>query len=227
MTKPSGAERRRSPRVHLAVPLKATWTNEQGGRISEYAETEVFNAQGGLLCMKTGQPIAMEIQLTNPQTQESARARVVGFRESRPKGVLRVAVELASASQTFWGVSFPAVSGTTRFTGGRGDSRKQRRVSLFTQIESRSSGATSLGRTRNISMNGLLVESRDTFDPQTNVIVRFSLASGHTIQAEGVVIHSLLGVHMGIKFIQLKDDDRKIIEHFVKQVATLATHELS
>ncbi len=85
----------------------------------------------------------------------------------------------------------------------------------------------SLGRTRNISMNGLLVESRDTLDPQTNVIVRFSLASGHTIQAEGVVMHSLLGVHMGIKFIQLKDDDRKFIEHFVKQVAPRATRELS
>ncbi len=97
MTKPSGAERRRSARVRLAVPLKATWTNEQGGRNSEYAETEVFNAQGGLLCMKTGLPIPMEIRLTNPQTQETARARVVGFRESRPKGVLRVAVELASA----------------------------------------------------------------------------------------------------------------------------------
>ncbi len=66
-------------------------------------------------------------------------------------------------------------------------------------------------------MNGLLVESRDTFDPQTNVIVRFSLACGHTIQAEGVVIHSLLGVHMGIKFLQLKDDDRKAIEEFVRQ----------
>ena len=103
MTKPSGAERRRSPRVHLAVPLKASWTNEQGGRISEYAETEVFNAQGGLLCMKTGLPIAMEIQLTNPQTQETARARVVGFRESRPKGVLRVAVELACG----WGLGWP------------------------------------------------------------------------------------------------------------------------
>lgn len=120
MTEPSGAERRRSPRIRLAVPLKATWTNEQGGRISEHAETEVFNAQGGLLSMKAGLPIPMEIQLTNPRTQETARARVVGFRESRPKGVLRVAVELASASQTFWGVSLPAVSRTvTRPPRGR------------------------------------------------------------------------------------------------------------
>ena len=72
----------------------------------------------------------------------------------------------------------------------------------------------------NIGMNGLLVESRNTFDPQTNVIVRFSLAFGHIIQAEGVVIHSLLGVHMGIRFMQLKDDDRKVIEDFVQQISS-------
>ena len=221
MTKPSGAERRRSPRIRLAVPLKATWTNEQGGRISEHAETEVFNAQGGLLCMKAGLPIAMEIQLTNPQTQETARARVVGFRESRPKGVLRVAVELASASQTFWGVSFPAVSRTvTRPPRGREVPRQDSRVNLVTQVESRSSGATSLGHTKNISAGGLLVESRDTFESQTNVIVRFNLPSGRAVQADGVVVHSESGVHMGIRFMQLKDDDRDIIEDFVQQISS-------
>ncbi len=217
MTEPSGAERRRSARVRLAVPLKATWTNEQGGRISEYAETEVLNAQGGLLCMKTGQPIAMEIQLTNQQTQETARARVVGFRESRPKGVLRVAVEFASASQTFWGVSFPAVSRTvTRPPRGREVPRQYPRVNLVTQVESRSSGATSLGQTKNISTGGLLVESRDTFESQTNVIVRFNLPSGRAVQVDGVVVRSESGVHMGIRFVQLKADDRKIIDDFVR-----------
>ncbi len=217
MTEPSGAERRRSARVRLAVPLKAMWTNEQGGQVSEHAETEVFNAQGGLLCMKTGLPIPMEIQLTNPQTQEIARARVVGFRESRPKGVLRVAVELTSASQTFWGVSFPAVSRTaTRPPSGREVPRQNPRVNLVTQVESRSSGATSLGQTKNISTGGLLVESHDTFESQTNVIVRFNLPSGRAVQVDGVVVRSKSGVHMGIRFVQLKADDRKIIDDFVR-----------
>jgi hypothetical protein len=91
---------------------------------------------------------------------------------------------------------------------------------LVTQVESRSSGATSLGHTKNISAGGLLVESRDTFESQTNVIVRFNLPSGRAIQADGVVVHSESGVHMRIRFMQLKDDDRNIIEDFVQQISS-------
>ena len=91
---------------------------------------------------------------------------------------------------------------------------------MVTQVESRSSGATSLGHTKNISAGGLLVESRDTFESQTNVIIRLNLPSGRAIQAEGVVVHSESGVHMGIRFMQLKDDDRDIIEDFVQQISS-------
>ncbi len=64
------------------------------------------------------------------------------------------------------------------------------------------------------------MESRDTFESQTNVIIRLNLPSGRAIQAEGVVVHSESGVHMGIRFMQLKDDDRDIIEDFVQQISS-------
>ncbi len=95
--------------------------------------------------------------------------------------------------------------------------RKHPRVRLLTQVESQTSGASSLGRTKNISQGGLLVYSRETFDASTKVIVRFNLSPGHLIEAPGVVMHSLPQVSMGIKFLQLKDDDRKAIEEFVWQ----------
>ncbi len=95
--------------------------------------------------------------------------------------------------------------------------RKHPRVRLLTQVESQTSGASSLGRTENISQGGLLVYSRETFDASTKVIVRFNLSPGHLIEAPGVVMHSLPQVSMGIKFLQLKDDDRKAIEEFVWQ----------
>ncbi len=95
--------------------------------------------------------------------------------------------------------------------------RKHPRVRLLTQVESQTSGASSLGRTKNISQGGLLVYTRETFDASTNVIVRFNLSPGHLIEAPGVVMHSLPQVSMGIKFLQLKDDDRKAIEEFVRQ----------
>ncbi len=95
--------------------------------------------------------------------------------------------------------------------------RKHPRVRLLTQVESQTSGASSLGRTENISQGGLLVYTRETFDASTKVIVRFNLSPGHLIEAPGVVMHSLPQVSMGIKFLQLKDDDRKAIEEFVRQ----------
>jgi hypothetical protein len=95
--------------------------------------------------------------------------------------------------------------------------RKHPRVRLLTQVESQTSGVSSLGRTKNISQGGLLVYTRETFDASTKVIVRFNLSPGHLIEAPGVVMHSLPQVSMGIKFLQLKDDDRKAIEEFVQQ----------
>ena len=94
--------------------------------------------------------------------------------------------------------------------------RKHPRVRLLTQVESQTSGATSIGRTENISQGGLLVYTRETFDASTKVIVRFNLSPGHLIEAPGVVMHSLPQVSMGIKFLQLKDNDRKAIEEFIR-----------
>ncbi len=90
--------------------------------------------------------------------------------------------------------------------------RKHPRVRLVTQVE-----ATSLGRTENVSVGGVLVVTRETFEANTRVIVRFNVSPGHLIEAPGVVMHSLPQVSMGIKFVQLKDDDRKAIEEFIRQ----------
>ena len=90
--------------------------------------------------------------------------------------------------------------------------RKHPRVRLVTQVE-----ATSLGRTENVSVGGVLVVTRETFEANTRVIVRFNLPPDRSIEAPGVVMHSLPQVSMGIKFLQLKDDDRKAIEEFVRQ----------
>ena len=107
MTDPQGAERRRSARVHLAIPVEVEWTGENQAPVHEHAQTEVLNAYGGLLRMKPRFPIPLQIHLTNPRTSQSTWARVVGFREPKPRGLLGVAVEFTVPSQTFWGLNFP------------------------------------------------------------------------------------------------------------------------
>jgi c-di-GMP-binding flagellar brake protein YcgR len=95
--------------------------------------------------------------------------------------------------------------------------RKHPRVQLLTQVESQTSGATSIGRTENISQGGLLVYTRETFDASTSVIVRFNLSPGRLIEAQGKVVHVQVGVQMGIQFSQVTDEDRKAITEFVRE----------
>lgn len=95
--------------------------------------------------------------------------------------------------------------------------RRHPRVRLVTQVESRTSGQSSIGRTENISEGGMLVLSRDTFEPQTDVIVRFNLPLGRTVQAEGIVVHTQPGVNMGIHFHHINQDDLSAIKEFVRQ----------
>ncbi len=117
MANPMQTERRRSQRVRLAIPVEVGWTQEDGARVNEHAETEVLNAHGALLRMKPHFPIPIDVELSRPRTRLSTQARVVGFREPTPKGLLGVAVELAAPSQTFWGVNFPPARPTGTSTG--------------------------------------------------------------------------------------------------------------
>ena len=61
MTNPKGAERRRSARVRLAIPVEVEWTGEDQVPVREHAETEVLNAYGGLLRMKPRFPMPLHI----------------------------------------------------------------------------------------------------------------------------------------------------------------------
>jgi len=101
--------------------------------------------------------------------------------------------------------------------------RERRRVSLLAQVESGTVAHFSIGRVQNISEGGLFVKTPDTFDPTTEITVRFNLPPiphGRHIESMGVVIHAKPGVHMGIEFLQMKEEHRKAIAELVQ-----ASHE--
>ena len=96
------------------------------------------------------------------------------------------------------------------------DRRKSQRVGLLTQVESKTATDSSLGRAPDISVGGLLVLTSNTFDAKTEVTIRLNLPPGRSIECQGVVVRVQPGVHMGIEFLQLKDDHRKAIAEFVQ-----------
>ena len=108
MANPAGAQRRRSQRVRLAVPVDVAWETSDGARHSVHAKSEVVNAYGGLLEMNEPYPpLKQVVELSHLPKHQSSRARVVWIMEPEDGKSARVAVELAIPSQAFWGISFP------------------------------------------------------------------------------------------------------------------------
>ena len=107
-TDPTEADRRRSQRVRLVVRVDVAWKTSDGARHSDHAKSEVVSAYGGLLQMNEPYPpLKQVVELYHSSTHRSSRARVVWVMEPENGKSVRIAVELATPSQDFWGISFP------------------------------------------------------------------------------------------------------------------------
>ena len=88
--------------------------------------------------------------------------------------------------------------------------RRNPRIStdLLAQVEILPERTHLLGRLANLNKEGVLFKTADRADPGTKVNVRFNLPPippGLAVQAEGVVVHSKEGIHMGIQFSPLPE----------------------
>ena len=97
---------RRSLRLWISIPVRASSKNADGQDFSEDTETIVVNAHGGLFCLRQSVKIRADIVLTNLVTQEEQLCRVVTLGDSSDKG-RRVGIEFLSPSPGFWGAEFP------------------------------------------------------------------------------------------------------------------------
>ena len=102
----SKGKNRRSDRYPVVVPVKVKWLEPSGAAVIEFAEAKEVNQHGGLLDMRGRPAIGSVIELTNLATAKTASARAVSMRPSKKSEVLRVAVELLTPSESFWGVTF-------------------------------------------------------------------------------------------------------------------------
>ena len=97
---------RRSLRLWISIPVRASSKNAEGKAFSEDTETLVVNAHGGLFFLHESVKISADIVLTNLVSKEEQACRVVTLGDSSDKG-MRVGIEFLSPSPGFWGVEFP------------------------------------------------------------------------------------------------------------------------
>ena len=79
-----------------------------------------------------------------------------------------------------------------------------------------------LGRSQDLSEGGLSVLTAETFEPQTEVVVRFNLPPyppGIPIESSGVVVHARPGEQMGVQFLQLSERQREALARYVQQAS--------
>ena len=96
--------------MNLVIPMEVEWTTREGTHVKEQAETEVVNAHGAVLRLKTRYPVSPELILRNPHTGQSAPATAV-WRASKAGVTVRLAVGLKTPTETLWGVSIPPLPG--------------------------------------------------------------------------------------------------------------------
>jgi PilZ domain len=96
--------------------------------------------------------------------------------------------------------------------------RKHTRSPLAAHVEEVVGGRTTQGRTGDVSVGGILVLSKATIAPRSEVRVRFDLPGGRHVEVDGEVVHSTPGVRTGIKFLHLGEDDRQAIAEYVERI---------
>ncbi|HKM67600.1 MAG TPA: PilZ domain-containing protein [Candidatus Acidoferrum sp.] len=100
------ANRRRSERVVLRVPVSLSAVVPDGKRVSIQAHSQVVNAHGGLLDVGMELVRGQEIRLNNIKTETSVAGRILRVEKSE-EGRFLVAFEFESPAPGFWPVSFP------------------------------------------------------------------------------------------------------------------------
>lgn len=115
MSPSEGANRRRSERVMLQIPIVVSTESVDHEQMEEETQTMVVNAHGGLVKLLMEVLPAQPIVLKHPHSGVEARARVVRV-ENPPGGFAAVSFEFREPSPHFWPVEFPPADWATAGT---------------------------------------------------------------------------------------------------------------
>ncbi len=101
-----GQNRRRSERVMLRMSVMVLAEDEDRRQVQEQGFTQVVNAHGGLLQVRTHIHVGQSFLLTNPKTGKEVGCRVVRIEECGLE-LYNIAFEFDLPTPNFWPIVFP------------------------------------------------------------------------------------------------------------------------
>jgi len=96
-------EKRRGRRMNSRVPVRLSWDDEAGKRISVDAHTRVINPYGCMVVLAQSLELEHRLALTNLISEASNASIVVWKGNQRPDG-WEYGIELVAPEMDFWGL---------------------------------------------------------------------------------------------------------------------------
>jgi hypothetical protein len=100
----TSAERRKSRRFPVVVPIEVSWRGKDGISVKEDAVARQVNANGGFVKMENYPMLGSRVTLVNFLSAQTAEARVLAAPDSRQGVANGIIVELTVPNESFWGV---------------------------------------------------------------------------------------------------------------------------
>jgi hypothetical protein len=225
---------RTEKRIHVALPVRVTYFDEETKPRLEMACTYDISAHGarvtGLRCVKeAGEILVVE------RGRSKAYCRVVWIGESNSHLRGQVGIQCVEAEKTLWTAELrdmeqvydPVIRDCTlhRSNSSSGtQSANRRRFQRFVaeggaELLQKGSTASHLeGELRDVSELGCLVTTQSLILPGTDLKLVLNVAN-YDLGVKGQVRHAALDVGLGIEFREIRKGDRAILQYLLKKLA--------
>ncbi|HZE27946.1 MAG TPA: PilZ domain-containing protein [Terriglobales bacterium] len=220
-------------RIHVALPVRVTYYDNQAKPRLEMACTYDISAHGarvtGLRCVKeAGEILVVE------RGRSKAFCRVVWIGEANSHLRGQVGIQCVEAQKTLWAAELrdmeevydPIVCDRTpnrvNSAAGRQNGNRRRHQRLpaegAAELQQKSSKASHLeGSLRDVSELGCLVTTKSLLLPGTDLKLVLNVAN-YDLSFKGQVRHAALDVGLGIEFREVRKGDRDILQYLLRKL---------
>jgi hypothetical protein len=224
---------RTDKRIHVAFPIKITYSDEGGKPRFEMACTYDISAHGarvtGLRCVKeAGEIVVVE------RGRNKAYCRVVWIGDAGSPLSQQVGIQCVEAQKTLWDselrdmqevydpilVGPPAFRAPASPTGER-NRRKVRRFGAqgaAQLLRKAADGSYLEGNVKDLSEVGCLVSTSSLLVPGTDLKLLLRLTN-YDLSFKGSVRHAAIDIGLGIEFQEIRKGDRAVLRHILKKLA--------
>jgi PilZ domain len=212
--------KRREPRKEIRVPVRIFGTDGSGQIFSEKASTVNVSQQGVELSGVQAQPKVDEIVgVTYGVTKAHFRVKWVGQKGSAKAG--RVGLLNLSPEKSLWDFPLPPAGIDASVRDAR-DRRTHPRLKCASSVEVYPTGEAVPIRTRtaDLSLGGCFLEMPNPLPKQTQVRIALWVKD-FKLWANGEVVTSTPGFGIGVKFIEMTEQDRSQLKQFIESMVRI------